>query len=890
MPELRKKYPLDKIEPKWQRYWAEHKTFRAFDQSPVSSPQSPKLYILDMFPYPSGAGLHVGHPEGYTATDIYCRFKRMNGFNVLHPMGWDAFGLPAEQYAIDTGTHPAETTRKNIDTFRRQIQMLGFSYDWDREVDTTDPNYFKWTQWIFLQLYRKGLAYEAEVPVWWCEGCKAVLANEEVNADGTCDRKGHKEVYRRPLRQWILKITAYAERLLKDLELVNWPESIKEQQRNWIGRSEGAEVDFQIASGTGVPACDKIRVFTTRPDTLFGATYMVLAPEHPLVEKVTTAKQRAAVEAYRATAVKKSELERTQLEKEKTGVFTGGYAINPVNDEKIPIWVADYVMMGYGTGAIMAVPAHDTRDFEFATKHGLEIRLVVHPHHKTKEEADAWLSTTAEGELLRLLSKSFHVTLADPITREDMVDSQKGEAMRAFEAPGVSVNSPNRIDKQKWEQEKRDFCDINGLTTPVAKRRITAWLEEKGLGEATVQYKLHDWLFSRQRYWGEPIPIVHCEKCDTVSVPESDLPLTLPEMKDYTPTGNAEPPLAKATDWVNTKCPQCGGPAKRETNTMPQWAGSCWYYLRYIDPKNGVAFVAKDKETYWMAGNTPGAKAGVDLYVGGAEHAVLHLLYARFWHKVLYDLGHVSTPEPFMRLVNQGMILGEDNQKMSKSRGNVINPDDVVRDYGADAFRMYEMFMGPLEATKPWSTEGLQGVYRFLGRVWRLFCDEDGDLLVDDSAPDAKLLKILHQTIKKVGEDTDTLAFNTAISQMMIFVNEVTAQAARPRKLLEPFVLVLAPYAPHLAEELWEKLGHKQSLASEPWPKYDAALLVESTVTVILQVNGKLRDRIEVPANASQSELETLALANDRVKEFLTGKQVKKVVVVPGKLVNIAVG
>jgi leucyl-tRNA synthetase len=819
MPELRKKYPFDKIEPKWQRHWAEHKTFAAHDpheevvRGSPDPAQQKKLYVLDMFPYPSGAGLHVGHPEGYTATDIYCRFKRMNGFNVLHPMGWDAFGLPAEQYAIDTGTHPAVVTKKNIDTFRRQIQMLGFSYDWDREVDTTDPKYFKWTQWIFLQLFKKGLAYEAEVPVWWCEGCKAVLANEEVNADGTCDRKGHKNVYRRPLRQWILRITKYAERLLDDLKLVNWPESIKEQQRNWIGRSEGATVVFQVA-GSDL----KFEIFTTRPDTLFGATYMVLAPEHPLVEKVTSTEQRKAVDAYRAAAIKKSELERTQLEKEKTGVFTGGYATNPVNNEKIPIWVADYVMMGYGTGAIMAVPAHDTRDFEFAKKFGLEIRTVVQP---------------PEG-----------------------IDPQ------GFTGDGISVNSGL----------------ITGLPTPEAEQKITAWLEEKGLGKAAVQYKLRDWLFSRQRYWGEPIPIVHCEKCGTVTVPEDQLPLELPEMKDYTPTGNAEPPLAKATDWVNTKCPCCGGPAKRETNTMPQWAGSCWYYLRYIDPNNGAAFVAKDKEKYWMP---------VDLYVGGAEHAVLHLLYSRFWHKVLYDLGHVSTPEPFMRLVNQGMILGEDNQKMSKSRGNVINPDDVVREYGADSFRMYEMFMGPLEAAKPWSTQGLEGVYRFLGRVWRLFCNEDGKLIVENTEPDPKLLKVLHHTIKKVGDDTDTLAFNTAVSTMMEFVNAMTAQALRPRSLLEPFVLVLAPYAPHLAEELWEKLGHKQSLACEPWPKYDAALLKEDTVTIILQVNGKLRDRVDVAADTSQADLEKLALTNNRVQDFLAGKQVRKVVVVPGKLVNV---
>ncbi|MEI6084319.1 MAG: leucine--tRNA ligase [Verrucomicrobiota bacterium] len=803
-PQMRRKYPFDEIEPKWQRFWADHKTFATSD-----APDKPKLYVLDMFPYPSGAGLHVGHPEGYTATDIYCRFKRMRGFNVLHPMGWDAFGLPAEQYAIDTGTHPSITTRKNIDTFRRQIQSLGFSYDWDREVDTTDPEYFKWTQWIFLQLFKKGLAYEAEIPVWWCEGCKAVLANEEVNADGTCDRKGHKGVYRRPLRQWILRITKYAERLLADLDKVNWPESIKEQQRNWIGRSEGAEVDFKTEAG------ETLRVFTTRPDTLFGATYMVLAPEHPLVDKFKS----PAVDAYRNAAAKKSELERTQLEKEKTGVFTGGYAINPVNNEKIPIWVADYVMMGYGTGAIMAVPAHDTRDFEFAKKFGLEIRTVVQP--------------------------------------------PAGIDPQGFTGDGTSVNSGM----------------LTGLPTPEAKQKITAWLEEKKLGKATVNYKLRDWLFSRQRYWGEPIPIVHCDKCGVVPVPESELPLRLPEMKDYSPSGNAEPPLAKATDWVNCNCPQCGGPGKRETNTMPQWAGSCWYYLRYIDPKNPGAFVAADKEKYWMS---------VDLYVGGAEHAVLHLLYSRFWHKVLLDLGHVSTPEPFTRLINQGMILGEDSRKMSKSWGNVINPDDVVREFGADTLRLFEMFMGPLEATKPWNTQGAEGIYRFLGRVWRLFCDEDGKLLVDDSIPTPALMKVLHQTIKKVTEDTDALAFNTAIAQMMIFVNEVTGQETRPRALLEPFVLLLSPYAPHIAEELWGKIGRKPSLAYMPWPKHVEALLVESTITVVVQVNGKVRDRLDVPADITKEDLEKLALANAKVQESIAGKQIKKIIVVPGKLVNIA--
>jgi leucyl-tRNA synthetase len=900
MPELRKKYPFDKIEPKWQRYWSEHKTFAAGGDSTKK-----KLYVLDMFPYPSGAGLHVGHPEGYTATDIYSRFQRMRGCNVLHPMGWDAFGLPAEQYAIDTGTHPSLTTRKNIDTFRRQIQMLGFSYDWDREVDTTDPEYFKWTQWIFLQLFnsyfdphlekaqpiallqdalaetpqrqeawkdnhfltgtRKSffgksemaardlvrsrfipkmrLAYESEVPVWWCEGCKAVLANEEVNANGTCDRKGHKEVYRRPLRQWILRITKYADRLLKDLELVNWPESIKEQQRNWIGRSEGAEVDFKTEGG------ETLRVFTTRPDTLFGATYLVLAPEHSLIGKVTTAQQHEAVDAYQTSASTKSELERTQLEKEKTGVFTGGYAINPVNNEKIPIWVADYVMMGYGTGAIMAVPAHDTRDFEFAKKFSLEIRHVVIAPVESAVAGDFDPKQGYVETIKHVRDSSGHI-----VGIHSLVEAYAGN--------GIATNSPT----------------IDGFPTPEAKKKITAWLEEKKLGKATVQYKLRDWLFSRQRYWGEPIPIVHCKKDGAVAVPESELPLRLPEMTDYTPAGNAEPPLAKATDWVNTKCPLCDGPATRETNTMPQWAGSCWYFLRYLDPHNDQAFVAKDKEKYWMP---------VDLYVGGAEHAVLHLLYSRFWHKVLFDLGHVSTLEPFTRLVNQGMILGEDGQKMSKSRGNVINPDDVVREYGADAFRMYEMFMGPLEATKPWNTQGLEGVYRFLGRVWRLFCDEEGKLILDDSEPAGTLLKVLHQTIKKVDEDTDALAFNTAISQMMILVNEVTAQDKRPRKLLEPFVLALAPYAPHLAEELWEKLGHKQTLAYELWPAFDEALLKENTVTVILQINGKVRDRMDVPTEISKEDLEKLALANERLQEHLLDKQIKKIIVVPGKLVNI---
>jgi leucyl-tRNA synthetase len=876
----RRQYPFHLIEPKWQKHWDSRQTFRAWntgDTVPKDHPfalrhaglkpeQVPKYYILDMFPYPSGAGLHVGHPEGYTATDILARYQRAQGRHVLHPMGWDAFGLPAEQYAIDTGTHPAITTHSNIDTFRRQIKMLGFSYDWTREVDTTDPDYFKWTQWIFLQLYKQGLAYEAEVPVWWCEGCRAVLSNEEVNADGTCDRKGHKEVYRRPLRQWILRITRYAERLLKDLELVAWPESIKEQQRNWIGRSEGAEVDFPINGSE-----DKIRVFTTRPDTLFGATYMVLAPEHALVEKVTTAAQRRTVRDYQEVVSRKSDLERTQLADEKTGVFTGGFAVNPVNDQKIPIWIADYVLASYGTGAIMAVPGHDTRDLEFATKFKLPVLQVVQPS-----------------------------------------DSQE---WRGFVGDGVSVNSAS------------GSLSLNGLPTPEAKEKITGWLESGNLGKRTVNYKLRDWLFSRQRYWGEPIPIVHCPKDGTVPLPETELPLRLPEVKDFTPTEDAEPPLARATDWVNCQCPKCGGPARRETNTMPQWAGSCWYYLRYLDPKNPNAFVGKEAEKHWMP---------VELYLGGAEHAVLHLLYSRFWHKVLFDLGHLSTPEPFMRLVNQGMILGEDNRKMSKSWGNVINPDDVVRNFGADAFRLYEMFMGPLEMVKPWSTKGVEGVYRFLGRVWRCFVDEDSETdfeqnstaeperspeflekiqlskAIEDVEPTSAQLKALHACIKKVTEDLDELKFNTAISALMVFVNEAMTWEAKPRSVMRDFLILLQPFAPHLAEELWSKLSRAPTtksnataqttsgtldpglwsldLSYQPWPKFNPALLVEEILEIPVQVNGKLRDVIRVPATAIQAELEAAAFATDKVKPFIAGKTIKKVIIVPRKLVNIVVG
>jgi leucyl-tRNA synthetase len=767
-----KAYPFDEIEKKWQAHWSAHKTFRSPDPGEPGS-EKQKYYVLDMFPYPSGSGLHVGHLEGYTATDIVSRYKRMRGLNVLHPMGWDAFGLPAEQYAIETGTHPRDTTQNNIQTFKRQIQQVGFSYDWDREIDTTDPHYYRWTQWIFMKLFEKGLAYEAEIPVWWCDGCKAVLANEEVDADGTCERKGHKNVYRRPLRQWILKITAYAERLLKDLELLDWSEPIKEMQRNWIGKSTGAEVKFQISD-----LQSEISVFTTRPDTLFGATYMVLAPEHPLVARITAPAQKKSVDEYVATATHKSDLDRTDLAKKKTGVFTGAYAINPVNDKKIPVWIADYVLMGYGTGAIMAVPGHDTRDLEFARAYRLPVEVVV--------------------------------------------QAPDGKESIGFVGDGVSVNSGL----------------ITGLPTPEAKKKITKWLEEKKIGKEAVQYKLRDWLFSRQRYWGEPIPVVHCSKC--------------------------------------------GGKATRETNTMPQWAGSCWYYLRYLDPKNSKALVDPPKEKYWM---------NVDLYVGGAEHAVLHLLYARFWHKVLYDLGVVSTKEPFQKLTNQGMILGEDNQKMSKSRGNVINPDEMIAQYGADSLRLYEMFMGPLEMTKPWANSGVEGVYRFLGKVWRLFIDKDEKLhanVVERPANTAEL-KTLHKTIKKVTEDLEGLRFNTAISALMIFVNEAAQEQDHAREALEKFVLLLAPFAPHIAEELWHRLGHAKTLAYEKWPEYDERYLVEDQAELAILVGGKVRAKMVVSRNQDEEEIKRLALEQPRVKEMLAGKTLKKVIVVPGRTVNLVV-
>jgi len=806
------KYPFTDIEQRWQQYWEEQKTFRTSEDF-----SKPKYYVLDMYPYPSGAGLHVGHPEGYTATDIIARYKRMNGFNVLHPMGWDAFGLPAEQYAVKTGVHPSITTRKNIETFRRQLKMIGFSYDWDREIDTTDPKYYKWTQWIFCQLYKQGLAYLAEVAVNWCPELGTVLANEEVPEQV---EKGFT-VVRKPMRQWMLKITAYAERLLSDLDELDWPESLKEMQRNWIGRSEGAEVSFDI-DGHEESLC----VFTTRPDTLWGATYLVLAPEHALVQRITTSKQRNAVEAYLEYASLKSDLERTELAKEKTGVFTGAYAVNPVNHASIPVWIADYVLISYGTGAIMAVPGHDTRDWEFAKKFSLPIVEVVSGGNV---EVGAFVDTEN----------------------------------------GVAVNS--------------DF--INGMKYTEAFDATVQWLEERGLGTRTVNYKLRDWLFSRQRYWGEPFPIIHSKDGTHKLLPNEALPLMLPEVESYKPSGTGESPLATITEWVNTTDPETGLPARRETNTMPQWAGSCWYYLRFMDPHNENTFCDFDKQQYW---------GPVDLYIGGTEHAVLHLLYARFWHKVLFDLGHVSTKEPFLRLVNQGIILGEDGRKMSKSFGNVINPDDVIAKYGADTLRLFEMFMGPLEQVKPWNTKGVEGVHRFLNRVWRLFIHDDPEATeamlnasVQDVPPESEMLRLLHKTIKKVSEDIETLRFNTAISQMMIFVNEMNKRTVHPKSMMETFVLLLAPFAPHLSEELWKLLDHPTSLAFEPWPVFDPALTLDDEIEIVLQVNGKVRDKLLVAKGTDKAALEKMAKTTGKVLPYLDGKTIVKIIAVPEKLVNI---
>jgi len=1076
----RRQYPFHLIEPKWQKAWDEQQAFRAFnpgDDIPASHPFAqrhqlsgkvaatqlpPKFYILDMFPYPSGAGLHVGHPEGYTATDILARYKRACGLHVLHPMGWDAFGLPAEQYAVRTGQHPRQTTEQNIATFKRQIKSLGFSYDWSRELATTDPDYFKWTQWIFLKLYNswfnpetnraepietlkypedlqlpedkvgrvtpcapgsdtterrarsdapyhaelesarrayrdsKRLAYVTDAPVWWCPALGTVLANEEVQ-DGVSEVGGHP-VVRKPMRQWMLRITAYAERLLKDLDTIEWSDSLKEMQRNWIGRSDGAEVGFEVVAAV----CDRrigadtaplqpetIRVFTTRPDTLFGATYMVLSPEHKLVDQITTPEQREAISKYKTEVAKKSDLERTELAKEKTGVFTGAYAVNPVNCEKIPIWIADYVLASYGTGAIMAVPAHDERDFEFAKKFKLPIKVVVLPNQ------NSWFAENAPADMKKEQSVS---------NFETRYYNRPEDFLTAFTGEGEAGFSKNKE------------ISLNGLKTSEAKKEITDWLEEKGLGKKTVNFKLRDWLFSRQRYWGEPFPIVWKRDAGGnlyhEALPESALPVLPPSLTDYKPTATGEPPLARAKDWVNLP-----DGSTRETNTMPQWAGSCWYYLRYLDAQNAQSFVGKEAENYWMGasgcklkvegckldatGTQPGTfnlqpvTPGVDLYVGGTEHAVLHLLYARFWHKVLYDLGYVSTPEPFFKLVNQGLILGEleyyafrkspithgpwvsadeledikeapggglvgkhkatgefivgsrlkdpDNEaikagnsfvlkdfpnirvearcfKMAKSRGNVVNPDDMVAEFGADAFRLYEMFMGPLQDTKPWNTQGVAGVYKFLGRVWRLFVDEQsetefeqaettaetqrrGELLnlikldsrIKDTQPTPAQLKTLHACIKKVTEDLDGMRFNTAISAMMEFVTDVLHWETKPTTVLSNFLQLLAPFAPHLAEELWKKLHSTfrtphSALPYAPWPEFDPALLVEDALEIPVQVNGKLRDVIKVSATADNAMLEAAAKASEKVKPFVDGKTIKKVIVVPKKLVNIVVG
>ncbi|MDP6533499.1 MAG: leucine--tRNA ligase [Candidatus Marinimicrobia bacterium] len=801
-------YDHKTLEAKWQSFWDENKTFKTNDLS-----EKPKYYVLDMFPYPSGSGLHVGHPLGYIATDIVARYKRMKGFNVLHPMGWDAFGLPAEQYAIQTGTHPAETTEKNINNFKRQIKMLGFSYDWDREINTTDPDYYKWTQWIFLQLYNKGLAYQAEVPVNWCPELKTVLANEEV-IDGKSERGGHP-VQRVPMKQWMLKITDYAESLLEGLDNLDWPEHVKDLQRNWIGRSEGADVNFKVDGKE-----DVIRVFTTRPDTLFGATYMVLSPEHPLADPLTIDDQKKAVNDYQEAASRKSDLERGELNKDKTGVFTGSFAVNPVNNQKIPIWIADYVLMSYGTGAIMAVPGQDQRDWEFATEFDLPIIRTVQP----PEDFD-------------------------------------GEA---YLGDGLAINS--------------DF--LNGMHVEESIKAMIESLEKNGTGRKQVNYKLRDWLFSRQRYWGEPFPLIH-KNGETEAVPENDLPVKLPEVEKYEPSGTGESPLATISDWVEIKDENGSVIGIRETHTMPQWAGSCWYYLRYIDPGNSETGWDSGKEKYWMP---------VDLYIGGQEHAVLHLLYARFWHHVLYDLGHVSTKEPFQKLFNQGMILGSDGSKMSKSRGNVINPDEIVEEFGADSMRLYEMFMGPLDKAKPWSTTGLQGCSRFINKLWGKLFDEDGlNENINEDTPNDETVKLLHQTIKKVTDDIENLDFNTAISQMMIFVNHLTTLETINKSVIETFTMLLAPFIPHAAEEIWEQFGHEKTIAYQSWPNFDETLAKEDMITIAVQVNGKLRGSIDCAADTVEKVIIASAKEENRIQEYLKGKTIIKEIYVKGRLVNFVV-
>ena len=793
------------IEAKWQKHWEDQKTFKV-----EVDPEKEKVYVLDMFPYPSGTGLHVGHPLGYTATDIYCRFKRLQGYNVLHPMGWDAFGLPAEQYAIKTGTHPRRTTEENVKNFKRQIKMLGFSYDWDREINTTDEKYYKWTQWIFLQLYNKGLAYEAKVPVNWCPELKTVLANEEV-IDGRSEIGGHP-VIQQPMRQWMLKITDYAESLLDGLDDLDWPDSVKDLQRNWIGKSEGANVHFNLPSIN-----TSITVYTTRPDTLFGATYMVLAPEHPLVEKLVSSAQKSAVISYTEAAQKKSDMDRGELSKEKTGVPLGAYAINPVNGKEIPIWVADYVLMSYGTGAIMAVPGHDQRDYEFAKEYDLPIVEVV-----------------SGGD----------------ITENAYTDN----------VDGLLINSSND-----------DGLDLNGHKVANAIQSTIEWLKRSEKGEATIQYKLRDWLFSRQRYWGEPIPVVHKPDGSIIAVNESDLPLTLPQVEKYEPAGTGESPLANIDDWVNV--PE----GKRETNTMPQWAGSCWYYLRFVDPLNETQSWSKEAESYWMP---------VDLYVGGVEHAVLHLLYSRFWHHVLDDLGLVSNREPFQKLFNQGMIRGEDGQKMSKSRGNVVNPDDVVQEYGADSFRLYEMFMGPLDKSKPWSTSGLQGCYRFIQKVWKLFTEDSSK--IDDNCADEETIKLLHQTIKKVTDDLSGLRFNTSVSQLMIFVNHLIKLEKLDKSVLHQFLVILNPFAPHLSEELNEMLEF-DTIANTPWPEFDKTLIIEETITIAVQFNGKRRGEIEIEKGLDKEQVIQQIRYDNSFDKYFADKTTIKEIYIENRLINFVV-
>lgn len=843
-------YPFELIEKKWQRIWEETKLYKTYDDY-----SKPKFYILDMFPYPSGAGLHIGHPEGYTATDIISRYKRMKGFNVLHPMGFDAFGLPTERYSMVTGIHPQIATKANIEKFKSQLKTLGLGYDWDREINTTDPSYYKWTQWMFIQIYNSWfddeqqkarpinelpipsnitdpleienykdkfrLAYIAMVPVNWCEELGTVLANEEVDE---WREKGYT-VERKPMKQWMIRITKYAQRLLDGLELVDWPFSTKEMQKNWIGKSEGAEIDFPISGFT-----NKIRVFTTRPDTLFGATYLVLAPEHPLVSKLTTSDKKDLAQDYIIETNKKTELERTDLNKEKTGVFIGSYALNPATKKEIPIWIADYVLLHYGTGAIMAVPGHDARDHEFAKKYNLPIIQVVTPIGK-----DCWY-----------------------IQKEAFVEN------------GFNINSSN------------EEITLDGLNTKEAKERIIEWLEKKGLGNRKTHFKLRDWLFSRQRYWGEPIPIIFFDDGTRRPLDLDELPLKLPKISNFKSSGTTESPLANVDSWINFIDKKTGKKGRYETNTMPQWAGSCWYYLRYIDPNNQKNFCDLKKERYWMQPN------GVDLYVGGAEHAVLHLLYARFWHKLLYDYGYVSTPEPFYKLYHQGLILGEDGRKMSKSLGNVINPDDVVVKYGADSLRLFEMFLGPLQDSKPWSTSGIEGVHRFLNRIWRMFISEDGS--ISKSIQEVQLTEeqdyILHSTIKKVSEDIENLRFNTAISQMMIFINEFSKYMIKPKEALERFLTLLAPFAPHISEELWEKLGHQKSIFLEKFPDFDENKSVLKVVEVVVQVNSKIRARLKVPLNSTEDEIVEIASKENNVKKYIYSSNIKKIIFIQNKLIN----